>query len=383
MDFSFTEEQNLLRDSVRKFVEKSYPWDKRKALLESDTGFSLDNWRAFAELGWTALPFSEADGGIGGSAIDTMIVLEELGKGLVLEPYLSSVVFAGGILRRADAGARAKHLPALINGEKIYTVAYSEPGSRFDLFHVDTTAKAQGKDYVLTGKKLAVLAGNAADVLIVPARTSGGARDRNGITLFAVDAKQPGVQRVSYRTVDGLHAANVVFEGVKVSAADVVGTVDQGLPLLEAAADETIIAMGAEAVGVMQVLVDSTVTYTKERKQFGVPISSFQVLQHRMVDMYVEKELAKSLVYQATMAQASAANGHGNAQTIAKAAAGLKVQLGRSGRVVGQAAIQNHGGMGMTEELPVSHFFKRITMIDLTLGNADHHLDRYSKLSAT
>ncbi|MEY4581223.1 MAG: hypothetical protein RL701_5926 [Pseudomonadota bacterium] len=379
MDFSFSEEQNLLRDSVRKFVEKSYQWEKRKALLESDTGFSLDNWRAFAELGWTALPFSEADGGIGGNAVDTMIVLEELGKGLVLEPYLSSVVFAGGILRRADAAARAKHLPALINGEKIYTVAYSEPSSRFDLFHVETTAKAQGKDYLLTGKKLAVLAGNAADVLIVPARTSGGPRDRNGITLFAVDAKQPGVQRVGYRTVDGLHAANIVLEGVKVTAADIIGTVDQGLTLLEPAADETIIAMGAEAIGVMQVLVDSTVTYTKERKQFGVPISSFQVLQHRMVDMYVEKELARSMVYMATVAQDSS---QGNAQSVAKAAAGLKVQLGRSGRLIGQAAIQNHGGMGMTDELAVSHFFKRMTMIDLTLGNADYHLDRYTKLSA-
>jgi alkylation response protein AidB-like acyl-CoA dehydrogenase len=373
MDFSFSEEQNLLRDSVRKFVEKDYTWDKRKALLESDTGFSRENWRNFAELGWTALPFSEADGGIGGKAIDTMIVLEELGKGLVLEPFLAGVVFAGGILRRADEKTRAKHLPQLIGGESVYTVAYAEPASRFDLFHVDTTAKKEGSSYVLTGKKLAVIAGNAADVLIVSARTCGGPRERTGITLFAVDAKQPGVQRIGYRTVDGLHAANIVLESVKVSADDIIGGVDQGLALLEPAADETIVALGAEAVGVMQVLFESTVAYTKERKQFGVPISSFQVLQHRMVDMYMEYEQSKSMVYMATMAQDSG-------QGLAKAAAALKVQLGRSGRQISQAAIQNHGGMGMTEELAVSHFFKRMTMIDLMLGNADYHLERYRQL---
>jgi len=376
MDFNFSEEQNLLRDSVRKFVEKNYAWDKRKSLLESELGFSRENWQSFVELGWTALPFSEADGGIGGKALDTMIVLEELGKGLVLEPFLSSVIFAGGILRRADAAVKAKHLPKLINGESIYTVAYAEHGSRFDLFHVETTAKAQGKEYVLTGKKLAVLAGNAADVLIVSARTSGGTRDRNGITLFAVDTKQAGVQRVGYRTVDGLHAANVVFEGVKLSEADIVGTLDQGLPLLENAADETIVGLGAEAMGVMEVLFKSTVQYTKERKQFGVPIGSFQVLQHRMVDMFMEYEQSKSMVYLATVAQDTG-------KDLPKTAAALKVQLGRSGRQIGQAAIQNHGGMGMTDELPVSHYFKRITLIDLTLGNADYHLDRYRSLPTT
>jgi alkylation response protein AidB-like acyl-CoA dehydrogenase len=374
MDFSFSEEQNLLRDSVKKFVDKSYPWDKRKALLESETGFSRENWQSFAELGWTALPFSEADGGIGGQPVDTMIVLEELGKGLVLEPFLAGVIFAGGLLRRADAATRAKHLPGLIGGERIYTVAYAEPGSRFDLFHVDTQAKQQkDKSYLLSGQKLTVIAGNAADVLLVTARTSGNTRDKSGITVFAVDAKQPGVRRVGYRTVDGLHAANVTFEGVKLTNDDIVGVVDQGLPALEAAVDETIIGLGAEAVGVMQVLFESTVAYSKERKQFGVPIGSFQVLQHRMVDMYMEYEQTRSMVIMATIAQQSG-------QNLAKAAAALKVQLGRSGRTLGQSAIQTHGGMGMTDELAVSHYFKRLTMIDLMLGNADYHLDRYAQM---
>ncbi|HET8936874.1 MAG TPA: acyl-CoA dehydrogenase family protein [Polyangiales bacterium] len=373
MDFSFTEEQNLLRDSVRKFVEKSYTWDKRQRLLESEAGFSRENWASFAELGWTALPFAEADGGIGGKAVDTMIVLEELGKGLVLEPFIATVIFAGGILRRADEKSRAKHLPKLIGGEAVYAVAYAETGSRFDLFHVETTAKAKDKGYVLQGRKLAVIAGNAADVLIVSARTSGATRDKSGITLFAIDAKQSGVQRVGYRTVDGLHAANITLEGVSVGPENVIGTLDQGLPLLEGAADETIVALGAEAVGVMQIMFEQTVAFCKERKQFGVPIGSFQVLQHRMVDMYMEYEQAKSMLYMATMAQDSG-------QNLAKAAAALKVQLGRSGRQIGQAAIQNHGGMGMTEELAISHYFKRITMIDMMLGNSDYHLERYRSL---
>jgi alkylation response protein AidB-like acyl-CoA dehydrogenase len=370
MDFSFSEDQNLLRDSVRKFVQKDYEFDKRRALLKTELGFSRQHWQSFAELGWTALPFSEADGGLAGTPIDTMIVLEELGKGLVLEPYIPTVVFAGGILRRADAAMRARLLPGLIGGETIAAVAYAEPGSRFDLFHVETTAKRQDKGFVLSGKKLAVLAGNAADVLIVSARTSGQTRDRAGITLFAVDAKSVGVQRTNYLTVDGLHAANIVFESVKVSLDDVIGTVDQGLAPLEAAADETIVGLGAEAVGIMQVMFESTVAYTKERKQFGVPIGSFQVLQHRMVDMYMEYEQAKSMVYMATMAQ-------DKPEQLAKAAAALKVQIARSGRQIGQAAIQNHGGMGMTEELAISHYFKRLSMIDLTLGNGDYHLDRY------
>ena len=373
MDFSFSEDQNLLRDSLRKFIQKDYEFDKRRKLIESELGFSRDNWRSFGELGWNALPFSEADGGLGGKALDTMIVLEEFGRGLVVEPYLPSIVFAGGLLRRGDAALRAKHLPGLIAGETVASVAYAEPGSRFDLFHVESAAKPKDRGWLLSGKKLAVVAGNAADLLIVSARTSGSARDKSGITLFAVDAKSSGVQRANYPTVDGLHAANITLESVRVGAEDVIGTVDQGLPLLEAASDETLIALGAEALGVMQVLYESTVAYTKERKQFGVPIGSFQVLQHRMVDQFMEYEQMKSMVYMATMAQDTN-------QGVAKAASALKVQLSRSGRQIGQAAIQNHGGMGMTDELPLSHYFKRLTMIDLMLGNGDHHLDRYCSL---
>jgi alkylation response protein AidB-like acyl-CoA dehydrogenase len=304
-----------------------------------------------------------------------MIVLEELGKGLVLEPFISTVIFAGGILRHADEKSRAQYLPKLIGGEHVYAVAYAEPGSRFDLFHVETSAKPKGKGFVLQGRKLAVINGNAADMLIVSARTSGATRDKSGITLFAVDAKSAGISRVTYPTVDGQRAANLTLSNVKVGADQIIGELDKGFALLDQASDETIIGLGAEAVGVMDVLLKTTVAYTKERKQFGVPIASFQVLQHRMVDMYMELEQARSMVYMASMTQEGG-------RPIDKAASALKVQIGKAGRFVGQAAIQNHGGMGMTEELAVSHFFKRITMIDLTLGNGDYHLDRYIALSA-
>ena len=375
MDFSFTEEQDLLRDSVRKLVEKSYSFSARTALLKSDLGFSRSIWKSYAELGWTALPFSEEDGGLGGKAVDTMVVLEELGKGLVLEPYLTSVIFAGGLLKQASAAVRSRYLPSLIEGTLIAAVAYAEPESRFDLARVGTTAKRQGDGYVLTGQKIAVIGGPAADLFIVSARTSGNAGDRQGITLFAVDGKSAGLSKIDYLTVDGLRGSNLSFENLKLGSEQIIGEADKGFALLERASDETIIALGAETLGVLEVLFKSTVAYTKERKQFGVPIAAFQVLQHRMVDMYSEYELSKSMLYMATMTLDAG-------KPIAKAASALKVQLGKSGRFISQAAIQNHGGMGMTEELPVSHYFKRATMLDLTLGNADYHLDRYRSLEA-
>jgi alkylation response protein AidB-like acyl-CoA dehydrogenase len=373
MDFAFTQEQDLLRDSVRKFVEKDYTFSARNNLLKSELGYSPKAWKSFAELGWTALPFSEEDGGLAGKAADTLIVLEELGKGLSLEPYLTSIIFAGGILRRASKELRASYLPRLIEGDLTAAVAFAEPDSRFALSHVSTSAKKDGDGYVLNGKKISVLGGASADLLIVSARTSGAAGDRNGVTLFAVETKSTGVTKIGFHTQDGLRAANVALESVRVSASQIIGKVDDGLSILEQASDEAILALGAEAVGIMEVMLKQTVAYTKERKQFGAPIAIFQVLQHRMVDMYMELEQTRSMVYMATMTQDSG-------RPLAKAASALKVQLGKSGRFVAQAAIQNHGGMGMTEELAVSHYFKRLTMIDLTLGNGDYHLDRYRGL---
>ena len=370
MDFTFTEEQELMRESVKKFAAKDYDFETRRKIVDTDAGFSRDMLTKFAELGWTSVPFSEEDGGFGGSAVDTMIVLEELAKGLVVEPYLSCIVFPGALLKRGNKALRAAHLPQLIETTKLYAVAYAEQDARFDVYHQQTRAEKDGDGFRLYGDKVAVFGGASADYLIVAARTSGAVGDARGITLFVVPSEDKGVQRLDHRTVDGLRMADVRFEGVSVPADAVVGEIDGGGPVLERAVDEATIALGAEAMGVMEVLYKTTVTYTKERVQFGHPISKFQTLQFRMADMYVAYEEAKSMVYMASMSVDSD-------QDVAKAASAMKVCVGKAGTRVGEEAIQLHGGMGMTEELAVSHFFKRMTMIGLQFGDVSHHLKRY------
>ena len=374
MDFHFNQEQDLLRDSVKKFVEKDYTFIARNGLLKSDLGYSQKAWKSFAELGWTALPFSEEDGGLGGKAVDTMIVLEELGKGLTLEPYWSSILYAGNVLKRADKALKGNYLAKLIEGEITAAVASAEPDSRFSLSQVDTKAKRDGDGFVLSGKKVAVLGGESAELLIVSARTSGAAGEQKGITLFAVEAKSAGVSKINYRTVDGLRAANVTLENVRVSGSQVIGKVDEGFTILDQATDEAIIALGAEAVGIMDSMLKQTVAYTKERKQFGVPIASFQVLQHRMVDMFIQVEQSVSMTYMATIKLDHEAER-------AKAAAAAKVQIGKACRFVGQNAIQLHGGMGMTDEMAIGHYYKRASMIEMAFGTTDHFLARYEFLS--
>lgn len=374
MDFKFSEEQELMRDSVRKFISKDYPFEARRKLVETDDGFSRDHLNTFAELGWSAVPFSEEDGGFGGSAVDVMIILEELGKGLVVEPFLPYFVFAGALLKRGDDALRAAHIPKLIEAEKLYAVAYVERNARFDVFHQETRAEKNADGYRLSGHKLAVFGGATADRLIVSARTSGAVGDRAGITVFIVEANAKGVTVEGHPTVDGLRVADVHLEGVEVGAGDVIGSVDEGGPLLETAVDEATIALGAEAVGVMEVLYKTTIEYTTQREQFGQPISKFQSLQFRMADMYVAYEEAKSMVFMASMSLDAGLD-------VAKAASAMKVTLEKSGTIVGEGAIQLHGGMGMTDELAISHFFKRMTMMALQFGNADHHLKRYQALS--
>lgn len=378
MDFRFTEEQDLLRDSVQRFVRENYAFDQRRALVSSEAGFGAENWALFAELGWLALPFAEDDGGLDGTVIDTMILMEEFGKGLVLEPYLATVVMAGGVLKRAaSAEQRAAVLPGVIEGKTQLALAYAEGQGRYNLADVATTAKADGDGYRIDGTKSVVLNGPAADLLIVAARTSGGQRDRDGITLFLIDAKADDVSRRDYSTQDGGRASEIGFDGVRVASGAVVGAVGGGLPVLEAVIDDAIVAVGAEAVGAMAALTAQTVEYTKNRVQFGVPISKFQVLQHRMVEMFVESEQTKSLLYRAAMTVAA-----GGADA-ARAVSALKVQVGKGGRFVGQQAIQTHGGMGMTDEMAAGHYFKRLTMINTLFGNLDYHLRRFAALPDT
>ena len=376
MDFSFTEEQTLLRNSVQKFVSGAYDFDTRRAIITSDAGWRPAYWSQIAELGLLGAAIPEDFGGLGGSVVDTMVIMEEFGRGLVVEPYLGTVVIGAGLLTAVGSAAQKEELlPQIAGAELVLALAYAEPQGRFNLADLVTTAKAQGSDFVLNGHKAVVIGAPWAHKLIVSARTSGGQRDAKGISLFLVDANAPGVSLRSYPTVDGLRASEVTFENVKVPASALIGTLDDGLASLEMIADHAIAALSAEAIGAMKVLNDTTVEYCKTRKQFGVPIGKFQVLQHRMVDMFMAYEQSVSITYMVTLKLDEAV------EERKKAASAAKVQIGKAGRFIGQQAVQLHGGMGMTDELKVGHYFKRLTMIDAQFGNVDYHLKRYAQLT--
>jgi alkylation response protein AidB-like acyl-CoA dehydrogenase len=378
MHFNFTDEQNMLRDSISKLVAAKYDFDTRRKALASAEGWRPELWAEMGELGLFMAPLPEDMGGLGGSAIDAMVVMEEFGRGLVVEPYLSSVVHAGGLLRLGGSAAqREEHGGRIASGEGIYAVAAGEPKSRYELADVSTTARKDGSGYVLNGHKAVVVGAPQADTLLVSARTGGSQRDTGGVSVFVVAKDAPGVSLKSYPTVDGFRAADVFLENVAVGADALVGPEGEGAALLDGAQDEAIAAICAEAVGAMRVAHAQTVEYARTRKQFGVAIGSFQVLQHRMVDMFMALEQSVSMAYLAAIRCAE-----GNADERAKACAAAKTQIGRAGRFVGQSAIQIHGGMGMTEELAVGHYFKRLTIIDSQFGSADWHVKRYAAMSA-
>ena len=377
MEFSLSDEQSLLKDSVQRYIQNSYAFEDRQRLIGSEAGFSRDNWKNFAELGWLALPFSEEVGGFGGTAVETMILMEEFGKGLVVEPYLASVILAGSIIEKSESEViRSNVLSAMMSGEKLAALAFVEPQARFNLSDVETSGKESVDGFVLAGYKAVVIGGPSADYLVVPARTSGSRVDEDGITLFLVDSKADGVSLRNYPTIDGHQASELNLQKVTVEAANVIGEIGKGFPILEEAIEKGILAVGAEAVGAMEVLYKSTVEYCKTREQFGQPIGKFQVLQHRMVDMFMEHEQSKSLLYMAAIKMSS-----GDESERKKSISALKVQVGKSGRFVGQNAIQLHGGMGMTDELNIGHYFKRLTAIETLFGNVDHHLKKYSNVA--
>jgi pimeloyl-CoA dehydrogenase small subunit len=374
MDFSFTEEQTLLRNTVQSLLQDKYDFETRRKVSKTAEGWRPEIWAQFAELGLLAAPFSEEMGGLGGGAIENMIIMEEFGRHLVVEPYLETVVIAGGFLREGGTPAQQEaHIPGIIGGETIWTFAYAEPQGRYNLADLKTTAKKDGSGYTINGYKAVVIGAPWAQKLIVTARTSGGQRDRDGVSVFIVDKSAPGVSTRDYPTVDGRRASEITFENVKVEADALIGQEGKGLPLVEKITDQAIAALSAEATGCMKELNTATVEYCKTRKQFGVPIGKFQVLQHRMVDMFMAYEQSVSMTYMVNLKLEE-----GDAERT-KAAAGAKVQIGKAGRFVGQQAVQLHGGMGMTDELNVGHYFKRLTMIDTQFGNIDYQLKRYSE----
>ncbi|MBT8105382.1 MAG: pimeloyl-CoA dehydrogenase small subunit [Woeseiaceae bacterium] len=371
MDFTHSELQTMLADSIGKFIDNEYDFDTRQTYAGSERGFSDDVWATFAELGWTALPFAEEDGGIGGDAVDLMVLMQNIARGLVVEPYLANVVLAGGVLgRAANEAQKAQWLYPLIAGDLQATLAFVEPQSRYDVTDIATTAARSGGDWILNGSKGLVPNGGTADLVVVPARTSGQPGDTAGITLFAVPGDTRGLQRTAYATFDGLRAAEIAFDGVRVPADHVLGEVDAGFAALDATIDDATLAVCAEAVGLMQALTNKTVEYAKQREQFGVPIGTFQALQHRMVDMLMSCEKAQSALIWAVLARA------GSGDDVKRAISTIKYLVGSVGQKVGEEAVQIHGGMGVTWELDVAHQFKRLTAINRQFGNADWHLDR-------
>ena len=375
MDFTFNEEQTLIQDQVDQFVLKEYDWETRQSLSNSELGFGQENWQKFAALGWLGISVSEDSGGFGGSAIESMLIMEAFGKGLVVEPFLETMIMSGGLIdAHGSDQQKASILEPAISGEMHLALAYAEPQSRFNLSDVVTEAKSEGDNFVLNGYKSVVMNGPSANKILVSARTSGSQLEENGLTLFIVDADSNGLNKTNYKTVDGRRASDISLENVTVSKDDVIGSVDSGFEILDSAIDKAILAISAEAVGAMEVLYKATVEYTKTREQFGTAIGKFQVLQHRMVDMFMEYEQCKSLLYMATMKQEE------GAEDAKKAISGLKYQVGKAGKFIGQQAVQLHGGMGVTDELNVGHYFKRLTTIGTIFGNTDYHLKKYSSL---
>ena len=377
MDFGYSEEQVLFSNSLQKLLGDSYSTDARRALVDGDTGYSDDVWSAFAEMGLLALPFPEDLGGLDGSSVDTMVTAIELGRHLALEPYIPTVVMAGSALTLAGSEEQKSGLiEQIINGEMKMAVGLTEPGARFDMAEVSTRASADGDGYILSGTKNVVLGGDAADKVIVSARTSGESRSEDGLTLFIVDMNADGVTRESYRILDGRGGADITMENVRVSPADVLGGVDQAWPVMAHIADQAAAALCAESLGAFSKVNDLTLEYLKVREQFGKPIGSFQVLQHHMVDMLIEYENAQSLVYQACMKADST-----DAKDRGIAVSSAKVYLGERGHTSCQSAIQMHGGIGMTAEYELGDFVKRMAAAEVLFGDVDHHLSRFGKLS--
>ncbi|APV49022.1 pimeloyl-CoA dehydrogenase small subunit [Betaproteobacteria bacterium GR16-43] len=374
MDFNLTPEQGMLQDSLRKFLSKEYGFESRRARAASPEGFSRETWAQLAELGLLGIAIPEDDGGLGGDAFDTMVVMEALGRALVVEPYVSTVVLGGGTLAAAgSASQKEAWLPAIVGGEKLMAFAHGEPRSRYALAHVETTAKRDGTGWKLDGKKAVVRDAPSADAILVSARTAGGAQDEGGISLFLVDAKAKGVSMRGYATQDGGRAAEVSLSGVAVGADSLVGAADGAFPILERTVDRGIAALCAEALGIIDALNEATLEYLKTRQQFGQPIGRFQALQHRMVDMTIRAVETRSMAIVA----AAGANHPDQAQRRRMVSA-AKAHIGQGARYVGQQAVQLHGGIGVTDELIVSHWFKRLAILNATFGDAEHHLGLFS-----
>ncbi len=376
MDFTYTETQDMIRDTLSRFLGDTYGFETRQKFIGSEAGRDPAIWTALArDLGMLGASFAEDQGGLGGGALENAIIMEELGKVIAVEPYLPTVVIAGGALKAVGGAQADAMIPQIIAGDAIIAFAYAEPQGRYDLANLKTNAKKDGAGWVLNGHKGVVYAAPWATHLLVTVRTGGNQRDRDGVSLFLIDAKLPGIVRRDYPTVDGNRASEIYFENVAVPGDALLGDEGAGLPLVELIVDEATVSLCAEATGVMQKLHEGTLEYTQQRKQFGIPIAKFQVLQHRMVDMFMEVEQARSMTIMATLKL-----GLPEKERMAAVSA-AKNKVARGAKFVGQNAIQTHGGIGITQELAIGHYFKRATLIEGQFGSADYHMDRYERLA--
>ncbi|MGY4334780.1 pimeloyl-CoA dehydrogenase small subunit [Bradyrhizobium sp. LB7.2] len=376
MNFDLSEEQQLLKNSVERLLADSYGFEKRRVYQTDAKGYSDAMWARYAELGLLALPFSEKHGGFGGGAVETMIAMEAFGRSLILEPYFATVVLAGGLLRLGGSEAqKADLIPGIAEGRLRCAFGYAEPQSRYDLSDVEVQATNDHEEWILNGTKCLVLHGDTADKIVVSARTSGGTRHNNGIGLFIVDGDAQGLSRRGYPTQHGLRAAEITLEKVRVRNVDVIGDPEGAFPIISRVADEAVAALCAEAVGCFETMQQTTLDYLKTREQFGKKIGAFQVLQHRAVDMFVELEQSRSMAMYAAMMV-----GHDDATERERAVSAAKVQIGRSAKAIGHQSIQLHGGIGMTMEHSIGHYFKHVTMLNILFGDADHHLKRLAAL---
>ena len=376
MNFNLSEEQSLIRDSIARFVSENYALDQRNTVVAMEHGYSAEHWHQFAELGWLSIPFAAEHGGFGGGPVDNMVIMQEFGRGLVAEPYLATVMLFGALLQSSATEAlQAQYIPQIIAGQLQGAFAYLERQSRYEMTDVLTRAHRIGEQWVLNGEKTVILNGGAAQKLIVLARTAGEQADEAGLTLLMVDGASAGIERTVYRMTDGQEAATITFKDVEAEA--VIGTVDEGYTVMAPVIDAARLAVCANALGAMETLNAKTLEYCKTREQFGVAIGSFQALQHRMVDMFGACENVKSLLLRAVCA---AQDDDVDAR---RSLLALKVMVGRSGRLIGGEAIQLHGGMGMTDELSIGFFVKRLMIINSLFGDADYHQQLFATLVNT
>ena len=383
MNFEFSEEQVMIKDSVARFVRDEYDFDTRRKIIELEEGINRDFWAMFAELGWLSIPFAEEYGGFGGSVEDTVAMMEELGKGIVAEPYVSTVVIFGALLAASTNEAlKADSIPKIIDGSCLGSFAFLERQSRYEIADIATSAAVTESGYSINGEKSVVFNGATADSLIVAARTSGGQFDRQGVSLFMVDARSPGISIDSYKTMDGQSASTISFKDVQVSPRQLLGAVDQGMDIVDQVMPQILLALSAEALGIMATLNSITVDYTKTRQQFGTPISSFQALQHRMVDTFMGCELSRSMLYRGLCDAAEvAANPAAGNLGLQKSVHALKATVAKYGKLIGEEAIQIHGGIGITDELNIGHYVKRLMTINVTFGDGDFHQKKFNQLS--